>query len=129
MNALMKWFNGGPAVGMRQNASGFYDNGGTTTNPADWLVSYVGGSIGGKTTAGVAIDEKSAEGIPAIYACVHVISETVGQLPLKLFRTDDNGKNKSPDPEHPLYIVLHDLANPELSAMQFREMQTRHLAI
>ncbi len=111
---------------IRQNVSGMYDDGGTTTNPSSYIVNYI---AGGKTTAGIAIDENSAEGIPAIYACVHVISETVGQLPLKLYKKDSNGKNKSPDPEHPLYEILHDLANPEMSALQFREMQTRHLAI
>ncbi len=108
----------------RQDVSGDYVNGGTTIAPANWLVEMLGGGL---TPAGVAIDEKTAEGIPAIYACVHVISETVGQLPLKLYRKV--GKGKEPDPNHPLYVVLHDLANPELTAMQFREMQTRHLAI
>jgi HK97 family phage portal protein len=109
----------------RNQDSGFYDNGGTSIKPANWLVDYLGGA---KTTAGVEVNEKTAEGIPAIYACVHVISETVGQLPLKLYRKQGS-KGKTPDTDHPLYTVLHDLANPNLTAMQFREMQTRHLAI
>lgn len=108
----------------RHDVSGHYNDGGSTIQPANWLVDLMGG---GKTASGIAMDEKVAEGIPAIYACVHVISETVGQLPLKLYRKD--GQGKKPDPDHPLYLILHDLANPELTAMQFREMQTRHLAI
>ena len=108
----------------RHDVSGEYNDGGTSGQPANWLVDLLSG---GKTAAGIPIDEKNAEGIPAIYACVHVLSETCGQLPLKLYRKD--GKGKSPDQQHPLYTVLHDLANPELTAMQFREMQTRHLAI
>lgn len=108
----------------RTDVSGEYHNGGSTIQPANWLVSLLGG---GTTVAGVPMDERTAEGIPAIYACVHVISETVAQLPLKLYRKE--GKGKRPDEDHPLYRVLHDLANPELTAMQFREMVTRHLAI
>jgi len=113
---------------MRNEVSGSYPAG-TLTSPSDWLVNYIGGSSYAGTAAGVTIDEKKAEGIPAIYACVHVISETVGQLPLKLYRLTENGKGKNPDPNHPLYTILHDLANPELTALQFREMVTRHLAI
>ena len=108
----------------RSLPSGEYDNGGSSIKPANWLIDLVGG---GKTTAGTEVSERTAEGIPAIYACVHVISETVGQLPLKLYRK--SGKGKAPDPDHPLYVVLHDLTNPNLTAMQFREMTTRHLAI
>jgi HK97 family phage portal protein len=104
--------------------SGHYDNGGTLTQPASWFTTLMGGGV---TQAGAQIDERTAEGLPAIYACVHVISETVGQLPLKLYRK--TGKGKEPDPDHPLYVVLHDLMNPELTAMQGREMMTRHLAL
>lgn len=111
---------------VRQDVSGEYNNWGTTIAPANQLVSYLGG---GKTTAGVEVSEATAEGIPAIYSCVHIISETCGQLPLKLYRKTANGKGKEPAPDHPLYTVLHDLANPELTALQFREMVTRHLAI
>ncbi len=105
--------------------TGDYDNGGTVTQPASWLVNLAGG---GKTVAGVAIDEWVAEGMPAVYACVHAISETVGQLPLKLFRKNQNGGREVAD-DHPLYLILHDLPNPEMTALQFREVLTRHLAM
>jgi HK97 family phage portal protein len=107
----------------QRDVSGYTDQG-TSTAPSTWLVNHL---TGGATSSGMAINERTAEGIPAIYACVHVISETVGQLPLKLYRKSGNGKQ--PDPDHPLYAVLHDLANPNLTALQFREMMTRHLAI
>lgn len=120
--ALTSWWQG-------RDVTGLYDNGGTSTSPAEWLVNYIGGTNGGKTVAGTQIDERTAEGIPAIYACVHVISETVGQLPLKLYRRSEDGRGKTPDTDHPLYRVLHDLSSPILTAYQFREMLTRHLAI
>jgi HK97 family phage portal protein len=112
-----------------RNVSGLYDNGGTTTQPADWLVNYIGpsGQGGLSTVAGVNIDEWIAEGMPAVYACVHAISETVGQLPLKLYKKTEKGREVAED--HPLYVLLHDLPNPEMTAYQFRELLTRHLAM
>jgi HK97 family phage portal protein len=109
---------------LRQDVTGLYDNGGTAIAPANWLIDLLGGS---KTTAGVPIDEWVAEGMPAVYACVHAISETVGQLPLKLYRKTATGREVADD--HPLYFLLHDLPNPEMTAIQFRELLTRHLAM
>lgn len=102
-------------------ATGLFDNGGSTTNPAAWLIN------GTKTVSGVAVDEWVAEGLPAVYACVHAISETVGQLPFKLYKRD--GSSREIADTHPLYMILHDLANPEMTAYQFRELLTRHLAM
>jgi HK97 family phage portal protein len=103
---------------------GHYEDGGTTTSPSAWLVNL---GAGAKTAAGVPIDEWVAEGMPAVYACVHAISETVGQLPLKLYRKTDSGRKVADD--HPLYAILHDLPNPEMTAIQVRELMTRHLAM
>lgn len=104
--------------------SGSYDDGGTSTQPSAWLVNL---GAGAKTAAGISIDEWVAEGMPAVYACVHAISETVGQLPLKLYQKTDQGRRVADD--HPLYLLLHDLPNPEMTAIQFREVMTRHLAM
>lgn len=111
-----------------RDVSGEYNNGGTTVAPADWLVNHFPGSPSGlSTVAGVQIDEWIAEGMPAVYSCVHAISETVGQLPLKLFEKTEQGRKVADG--HPLYLLLHDLPNPEMTAYQFRELVTRHLAM
>lgn len=90
-----------------------------------WISSMVN-SGGGMSTSGLAVTEWTAEGIPALYACQRAISETVGQIPLKLMRT--SGKGKTPDTDNPLYWVLHNLFNPEMTAFEGKEMLTRHLA-
>lgn len=118
----MSWRN--RLLALRDLVSGDYAAG-TTTVPSVSFIEAIGGT---NTTSGVAITPQVAEGLPAIYACVHVISETTGQLPLKLFQRLPEG-GKAPDTTHPLYTVLHDQANPELTAYQFQEMLTRHLAI
>jgi HK97 family phage portal protein len=98
---------------------------GTLANPIPELTEALLG--GAPPAAGVSITERTAEGIPAVYAAVRVIAETVGQVPLKVYRK--SAANKYPDPTHPLYALLHDEANPETTAQEFRENLTGHAAL
>lgn len=69
----------------------------------------------------------TAEGISAVYACVSAISETIGSLPLAVYRKTDAGREKAPD--HALYRVLHDMPNDRQSALEFREQMTAHMLL
>ena len=69
----------------------------------------------------------TAEGISAVYACVSAISETIGSLPLAVYRKTDTGREKAPD--HALYRVLHDMPNDRQSALEFREQMTAHMLL
>lgn len=97
---------------------------GSTLTDRGWVASMMQSS-GSVSAAGVPVTEWTAEGIPAMYACQRAISETLAQVPLKLIKYD--GTERLPDTENPLYWVLHDLANPEMTAFTFKEMLTRHL--
>lgn len=97
--------------------------GGTLTDRG-WVASLLS-TAGTVSTSGQTVTPWTAEGIPAVYACQRAISETVGQIPLKLKRHTPDGKVD--DVDQSLYTVLHDLANPELTAYHFKEMMTRHL--
>lgn len=91
-----------------------------------WLKdTLVGGTA---ATSGVTVSEASALGSAAVYACVRVLAESVGQLPLKVFRRLPSG-GRLPDDEHPLYPLLHDLPNPEMTAYEFRMALQGHLAL
>lgn len=72
-----------------------------------------------ETVGNSAVTPTTAQGVSAVYACVQAISETVASLPLILFeRSGDDRKRAT---AHPLYRVLHDMANPEQTALEFRE--------
>lgn len=74
----------------------------------------------GGSTAGKAVTEHSAMQMTAVYACVRILSEAIAGLPLHLYRYNDGGgKEKALD--HPLYLLLHDEPNPEMSSFVFRE--------
>lgn len=68
------------------------------------------------------VNETTAQGVSACYACVQAISETVATLPLILYRR--KGEDRERAHGHPLYKVLHDQANPEWTAMEAREYLT-----
>ena len=83
---------------------------------------------GGPTKAGVTVSEATVEGIPSAFACIRVISSAVAQLPLKLYRLEPDGR-KQEATDHPLYEVLHDLANPELTSYELRYLLTSQLLL
>ena len=82
----------------------------------------------GNTTAGKPVNERSAMQMTAVYSCVRILSEAVAGLPLHLYQyTDDGGKEKAIN--HPLYHLLHDEPNPEMSSFVFRETLMTHLLL
>ncbi|MFT4174078.1 MAG: phage portal protein [Rhodocyclaceae bacterium] len=68
------------------------------------------------------VNDRSAQSVSAVYACVSAIAETIASLPLITYRRD--GDSRTPATEHPLYGVLHDIPNPHQSAIEFREWMT-----
>ena len=82
----------------------------------------------GGTTSGKTVTEQSAMQMTAVYSCVRILSEAVAGLPLHLYRyKEDGGKEKALD--HPLYRLLHDEPNPEMSSFVFRETLMTHLLL
>jgi len=89
-----------------------------------WRGFFLGGL---DTAAGVEINATTALAIPAVYVCVRVLAESVGQLPLILYRRSGRGKERAVD--HPLYPILHDLPNPEVTSAELREWMVASLAL
>ena len=84
---------------------------------------FMGGSSSGKV-----VTERSAMQMTAVYACVRILSEAIAGLPLHLYKyNSDGGKEKALD--HPLYRLLHDEPNPEMTSFVFRETLMTHLLL
>ncbi len=82
----------------------------------------------GGSTAGKPVTERSAMQMTAVYSCIRILSEAVAGLPLHLYKyTDSGGKEKAV--EHPLYFLLHDEPNPEMTSFIFRETLMTHLLL
>ena len=91
--------------------------------PGSSYAFFLGGSTSGK-----AVTERSAMQMTAVYSCVRILAEAIAGLPLHLYRyTPDGSKVKAVD--HPLYLLLHDEPNPEMSSFVFRETLMTHLLL
>lgn len=103
-------------------------------SPGDMRRAYdmMGGSrfgfFFGGSTSGKAVNERTAMQMTAVYACVRVLSEAVAGLPLHVYRYKEDGSREKAL-KHPLYRILHDEPNPEMSSFNFRETLMGHLLL
>ena len=81
----------------------------------------------GPTSSGKHVDERTAMQTSAVYACVRILSETIASLPLHTYTRTEKGKEKALD--HPLYALLHDAPNDEMTSFVFRETLMGHLLL
>ncbi|MDI3341602.1 MAG: phage portal protein [Sphaerobacter sp.] len=82
---------------------------------------------GARSSSGLAVNEESALRVAAVYSAVRVLAETLAMLPLHVYRRLARGKDRAS--EHPLYPLLHDQPNPEMTSFVFRETLMGHLAL
>lgn len=82
---------------------------------------------------GVSVTPENAWGLPGWFAGVRNIAEDVGKLPwitYERIEVDVAGRTrqgKRRAAEHPLYRVLHDVANPEMTAMAWKSASIGHV--
>lgn len=82
----------------------------------------------GNTAAGKRVNARSAMQMTAVYSCVRILAEAVAGLSLQFYRyTEDGGKEKAVN--HPLYFLVHDEPNPEMTSFVFRETLMTHLLL
>lgn len=73
------------------------------------------------------VTEEKALGIDAVYACVNLYARTLASMPLVLYRKGENGKERATD--HPLYNLLHNEPNPNMSSHTFRKIMEASLKL
>jgi len=82
----------------------------------------------GSTTSGKTVNERTAMQSAAVYACVRILAEAIAGLPLHVYRYRmDGGKERVA--QHPLYYLLHNEPNPEMTSFVFRETLMSHLLL
>ena len=81
----------------------------------------------GISFSGKSVNPTTAIQVSAVYACVRVIAETIASLPLGVYETTDTGSRKAM--EHPLYRLLHDEPNAEMTSFIWRETMLAHLLL
>lgn len=84
--------------------------------------------VGRPTHSGIQLSEHKALTHSAVFACVHILAQTLAMLPLNVYRTMPNG-GKSKAAEHGLNRILHSVPNPEMNSFIFRETMQGHLGL
>ncbi len=67
-----------------------------------------------------AVTIDAAMQLGTVWACVRLLSETIGTLPVGVYQKDSTG-GRLPATEHPLYALLHDSPNADQTAAEFFE--------
>lgn len=86
------------------------------------MVSFLTGGTSSKR-----ITPDNALSLSAVYACVKVISETIGTLPLNLYKIE--GEKRTVAKEHPLYSILKYYPNPYMNYTQLIEALTSSMLL
>lgn len=82
----------------------------------------------GGTSSGRPVTERSAMQMTAVYSCVRILAEAIAGLSLHVYQqSSDGAKVKALD--HPLYRLLYDDPNPEMTSFVFRETLMTHLLL
>jgi phage portal protein BeeE len=78
------------------------------------------------TSSTMVASASTAVTVPAVFACLQVLSQDVARTPIKLRRrvAEDTFVDAI---DHDLYEILHDLPNPEQTAYDFKRMMTWNL--
>ena len=90
-------------------------------NPKNWLLN----SFGSITTSGQTITPEKAMQLSAYFACIRVISEDLGKIPLIVYRRlKPRGKERATKKN--VYKILHDIPNPDMTPISFKETLTQY---
>lgn len=71
------------------------------------------------SAAGVSVTPERAMALSAVFSCVRVLAESVGQLPVHLY--EERGREKHKTKDHPLYDLLHFAPNKYQTSQEWRE--------
>lgn len=69
--------------------------------------------------AGVVVTHETALEVPAVWCAVNFIANTIASLPLQVFQKSGDGRDTAE--KDPLYAILHDAPNDELTSFMWRK--------
>lgn len=82
---------------------------------------------GQQTSTGIAVNDENALTFSGFYAGLRVISETLAQISLKLYKTTDKGKEEARDND--LYYLVNESPNNIMTSFVWRETMQNNTLI
>jgi len=84
-------------------------------------------AYGGPTMSGQHVGEEQALKLSAVWACVRRLAEPIAGIPFQVFEETDIGRERRR--RHNLETVLNRMANPEMTAYEWRETMVAHVSL
>jgi HK97 family phage portal protein len=94
-------------------------------DPSAWLMQSLIGAA--QNATGITVTPLKAMGVATVFACVRVISDSVSTLPLNVHKREGRASRIAPD--HPLYSILHDMPNEEMTSADARWAMQANLSL
>jgi phage portal protein BeeE len=83
--------------------------------------------FGSRNSTGKVVTTDSAMTVAAAFACVRLLSESAGILPMGVYKTAKDGGREAVR-DHPAYRLIHDGPNPDLTAAEYWESVVAQMA-
>lgn len=93
------------------------------TDGSFWADYYGAGSTSGKT-----VDGSTILTLSAAWSCVRLLAETIATLPVGFYERRSDG-SRIPATKHPLYGLLHNQPNADMTAVEFWEVMMAALLL
>lgn len=77
--------------------------------------------LGVATKSGATVNDRTAQGVPAVVACVGVLADMVALLPCKLYRRNDDGSAVEVT-NHPAARIVNTTPNQTNTAFELRQL-------
>lgn len=91
---------------------------------AEWFDTWASG--GGVADSGQTVSDQTAVRVAAVWACEQCLSSSMASLPVGPLRLlEGGGKEKAKD--HPLWPILHEQPNPNMSSFTWVEVEQLHV--
>ncbi|MEK4199092.1 MULTISPECIES: phage portal protein [unclassified Cytobacillus] len=89
-------------------------------NPAPWFLK----AFGHQASSGETVTVNSALGVPAVYACINILANSIATLPFQVFRKTSTGRSK--EKNHIVAMLLEKRPNPYQSPFKFKHLIETH---
>lgn len=108
-------------MGLLKRMAGLFGPSSPASADDGWFVRV----LGGKTAAGVTVNEWAALSLPVVYACVNRIASPIAMFPLQIFRPGPDG-DPIEDRDHRLNRILRSQPNPYMNIRDLKKTGQVH---
>ncbi len=85
--------------------------------------------MGGESYSGKTVNERTAMQLSTVWSCVRLIAETIATLPIIVYQRNVGDDGRVVARDYPLYSILHDSPNADMTAVEFWEAIVAQLCL